>query len=281
MARFAAHPYSLLVGERSSTHAHASPSPRRARVVSVAFSALVATFALVGCDGEQAPPSLAEAPAAAETAAPGQPAPAADKTPALSKAEPSKVDTKDLPSADDADVEEATGDDDAGSKDDDGEDVAKDRDTKKRRASKGSRRRSRAKGGDAADHADHADHATNAKKSAGDATGQVLTLKRIQLAEAVKDREPVDPEETFSIASVQKLYAFLELSNASDEEQKVVVTFVPPQGGATKVTLDVGAQKRWRTWALRKSIHAPGTWRVIVRDTEGHELGSRSFEVTE
>jgi hypothetical protein len=73
----------------------------------------------------------------------------------------------------------------------------------------------------------------------------------------------------------------LELSNASSEEEKVTVTFVPPIGGATKVTLDVGPQKRWRTWALRKSLSAPGTWRVVVRDSSGRELGSRSFEVTE
>jgi hypothetical protein len=175
---------------------------------------------------------------------------------------------------------------DAGEASDDSDDDAEDEEEakpkkKKRTAKKGSRRRSRSKAVE-----DKGEAETSSKSEAKPAVepepgAPVLSLKRIQLAEAVKDREPVDPEETFSMGSTSKLYAFLELSNASSEEEKVTVTFVPPIGGATKVTLDVGPQKRWRTWALRKSLSAPGTWRVVVRDSSGRELGSRSFEVTE
>ena len=151
---------------------------------------------------------------------------------------------------------------------------------KKRRASKGSRRRSRSHSEE--ETAEVASSKGSKVKNSKDAVdGAPLSLKRIQFAEAIKDREPVDPEETFSMTNTGKLYAFLELSNQSEEEEKVTVTFVPPMGGATKVTLDVGPQKRWRTWALRKAVSASGTWRVVVRDSHGKELGSRTFEVTE
>ncbi len=246
--------------------------------INLPLSALAMSFLLVACDTEHAPPSVQDVPPAETAAAQAAPPASKTETPALSKTD-SKVDSKDLPSATDEEVEDATADkDDA----EDTGDAANPKDTKKRRASKGSRRRSRSKGTAGEEHADSGTKDSSAKKSnVDDAGGQVLTLKRIQLAEAIKDREPVNPEETFSMGSASKLYAFLELANASEEEQKITVTFVPPQGGATKVTLDVGPQKRWRTWALRKALTTPGTWRVIVRDLQGHELGSRSFEVTE
>lgn len=109
----------------------------------------------------------------------------------------------------------------------------------------------------------------------------VIRLKRIQFAERIEGREPVEPEETFSKNETRKLYAFLELSNESKAKAKVTVTFVPPQGKESKVTLNVGDKPRWRTWALRKSVSAVGTWNVVVKDQAGREIGRRSFVVTE
>ena len=112
------------------------------------------------------------------------------------------------------------------------------------------------------------------------ATASALRVKRIQFSEKIASREPVDPEETFS-ADTTKLFAFIELANDTKEKTKIVVTFVPPMGSPSKVTLDVGDKSRWRTWAQRKSPKAVGTWKVIVKDLAGNELGHRSFEVTE
>ena len=105
-------------------------------------------------------------------------------------------------------------------------------------------------------------------------------MKRIQFTEKISSREPVEPEETFS-ADTSKLFAFIELANDTKEKTKIVVTFVPPMGSPSNVTLDVGDKARWRTWAQRKSPKAVGTWKVIVKDMAGNELGHRSFEVTE
>lgn len=112
------------------------------------------------------------------------------------------------------------------------------------------------------------------------ATASALRLKRIQFSEKIASREPVEPEETFS-SNTSKLFAFIELANDTKEKTKVVVTFIPPMGAPSKVTLDVGDKSRWRTWAQRKSPKAVGTWKVIVKDMAGNELGHRTFEVTE
>lgn len=125
----------------------------------------------------------------------------------------------------------------------------------------------------------------SSSQSAGDdsevkATAAGLRVKRIEFSEKITGREPVEPEETFS-ASTTKLFAFVELANDSKEKTQITVTFVPPIGAPTKVTLDVGDKSRWRTWAQRKSPKAIGTWKVIVKDLSGRELAHRTFEVTE
>lgn len=108
-----------------------------------------------------------------------------------------------------------------------------------------------------------------------------LKVKRIQFSESIAAREPVDPEETFAGSEVDKLYAFIELTNETKQKTKVVVRFIPPSGSSSKVTLDVGDKSRWRTWALRRGVKAVGTWTVVVSDAEGEEIGRRTFEVTE
>ncbi len=114
-----------------------------------------------------------------------------------------------------------------------------------------------------------------------DAKSSPITVKRILFSEEIDKREPVTPEETFSAAQTDKIYAFVELGNATKEKSHVSVSFIPPMGKTSKVELDVGNKKRWRTWARRAKPTAVGTWTVVVSDDAGTELGRRTFEVTE
>ncbi len=114
-----------------------------------------------------------------------------------------------------------------------------------------------------------------------DAKAGPLSLKRILFSEEITKREPVAPEETFSAKETDKIYAFVELGNATKEKGHVTVAFIPPMGAPSKVELDVGKQPRWRTWAKRSKPRAVGTWTVVVSDDKGAELGRRTFEVTE
>ncbi len=168
------------------------------------------------------------------------------------------------------------------SEDGDAEDIYEDAqpaDAKPKRASakhgKGRKRASSASKGDDAPSTEGSSAETP------EATAPVpLRVKRIQFAESIASREPVDPEETFVAGDTDKLYAFIELSNETKKKSKIVVRFIPPGGSSSKVTLDVGDKSRWRTWALRRGVKATGTWTVTVSDADGHEIGRRSFEVT-
>lgn len=117
--------------------------------------------------------------------------------------------------------------------------------------------------------------------ASGSAKTGELAVKRLQFSQSIAGREPVAPEETFLAAQLEDVYAFIELANPSSKEGQVVVTFVPPAGKATRVTLDVGAQSRWRTWAKKRAPRAQGTWTVIVSTVGGEELSRGSFEVLE
>ncbi len=127
-------------------------------------------------------------------------------------------------------------------------------------------------------------HGSSAKSEASDGDDKPaskLSVKRIQFSEEIAKREPVSAEETFSAAQTQKLYAFVEIDNPDKKRSRVIVTFIPPMGAPSKVELRVGDKSRWRTWALRRSVKAVGTWTVVVSDPKGNEIGKRSFEVTE
>jgi hypothetical protein len=121
----------------------------------------------------------------------------------------------------------------------------------------------------------------SASRAADEAKAGPLSVKRILFSEQIDKREPVSPEETFSAKETDKVYAFVELGNATKEKSRITVAFVPPSGAGTKVDLEVGAKPRWRTWAKRSKPRAVGTWTVVVTDEKGAELGRRTFEVTE
>ena len=109
-----------------------------------------------------------------------------------------------------------------------------------------------------------------------------LKVKRLVIAEGVKDREPVAPGTTFHAPETPRLYAFLEVENRSDVEGEVTVAFVPPGGGAPvgNVTLGVGPSPRWRTWAFTRGAQKAGEWTAVVRSETGEELARAPFEVT-
>lgn len=120
--------------------------------------------------------------------------------------------------------------------------------------------------------------ATPAGADAGRAADSLLVLKRLSLASAVVDREPV-LSEAFRVS--EPAFAFLELANDGPGAGAVQVTF--EHEGGTRVgfiTLDVPPERtRWRTWAQTEQIRLPGKWAAIVSGADGEELGRASFEV--
>jgi hypothetical protein len=114
--------------------------------------------------------------------------------------------------------------------------------------------------------------------STGDAE---LKVSRLVTARGVSGREPTGAATSFHAAGLERVYAFVEITNDARAESEVVVAFSPPGGGpAHRVKLVVGAEPRWRTWAVTKRARTPGSWAVIVSTTSGRELARKAFEIT-
>jgi len=109
-----------------------------------------------------------------------------------------------------------------------------------------------------------------------------LRVKRLVIAKNVDKREPVDAGTSFKKSELGKLYAFVEVENPEADKSEIVVRFLPPGEKASRgnVDLEVGASKRWRTWASTRTIDREGTWQAVVTTQDGRELARQSFEVT-
>lgn len=107
-----------------------------------------------------------------------------------------------------------------------------------------------------------------------------MTIQRLITTSAIEDREPIVASSVFGNGD-DKIYAFIEASNASESERAVLVHFIGPGGevsGGIELRIPALAP-RWRTWAYTRHAKAPGIWRVEIRIPSGALLGALPFEV--
>ncbi|WP_437910758.1 DUF2914 domain-containing protein [Sorangium sp. So ce327] len=132
--------------------------------------------------------------------------------------------------------------------------------------------------------------AQEARTAAGAAQGGVgegaarapeLQVIRLVVSKGIAGREPIEPATSFASAEIDRLYAFVELSNKDQATSEISVAFTPPDGGPPlRIPLAVGAQRRFRTWAATRKARAAGLWSVTVSDAAGKELARASFTIT-
>ncbi|MGE0328418.1 MAG: DUF2914 domain-containing protein [Polyangiaceae bacterium] len=108
-----------------------------------------------------------------------------------------------------------------------------------------------------------------------------LKIKRLVVTTEIDKREPVEVS-SFE-AGNGAIYAFMELENAADDEQDVMLTFVHSSGRKVGlVELHIPAkQRRWRTWGRTQNIKQGGEWEAIVTSADGQELARTKFQVSE
>jgi predicted ATPase len=107
-------------------------------------------------------------------------------------------------------------------------------------------------------------------------------VKRLVVADGIAGREPVGAKASFRAADSERIYAFVEVENATGEDAEITVAFEPPGGGAAKgnVPLAVGSSPRWRTWAFTRAARSAGVWTAVVRAPGGDVLARAPFEIT-
>jgi len=106
------------------------------------------------------------------------------------------------------------------------------------------------------------------------------TVHRAALARQIVAREPVDTAREFSVGP-ERLYAFFEFTNPSDEAMPIEVRFERPDGSSSRaITLNVPANApRYRSWAYTRGARRAGRWAAVARTMDGAEVARLPFVI--
>lgn len=112
------------------------------------------------------------------------------------------------------------------------------------------------------------------------ATADGLSVRRLAVAEDIENREPVGAASRFD-NDTERLFAFVEAANESDEAGELVVSFESDDGTEVGfITLNVPPNvPRWRTWAWSRNVNEVGSWTAVIRTADGTELAREHFEI--
>lgn len=110
-----------------------------------------------------------------------------------------------------------------------------------------------------------------------DVSAQQLTITDIQIATSIENRQPMGTDTLFT-SDVGRVFCFTQVEGAADTTKISQIWYYKDQEKA-RVELDVQSDN-WRTWSS-KSISKSwiGPWRVMIIDTEGNVLATKSFKV--
>jgi hypothetical protein len=123
-----------------------------------------------------------------------------------------------------------------------------------------------------------ADAPTAPSAPAGEATSTALSLTRFELATGVEEREPVGVGAEFAAGT--KVYAFLDVNNASDATE-LVVTFEREGGSKSPgVTLNVPSGKRYRTYAFFSHTLKAGNYKCVITGKDGNVVAEKAFAIS-
>jgi hypothetical protein len=107
-----------------------------------------------------------------------------------------------------------------------------------------------------------------------------VRVERFSLTSGIVAREPIDEGNTFAPDN-DGIFAFFQLANETASPTEVFVHFEKmsdpdlPYG----IALQVPVAKRWRTWAVTRIHREPGSYRAVLRNADGKDLATRTFEV--
>ena len=108
-----------------------------------------------------------------------------------------------------------------------------------------------------------------------------VQLADLTVARGIESKRPLDPRTTYTLGEYERIYAFMSVLNPAETEDQLHVSFLNKASGKErgKVSVRVGAQKKWRTWAFSKSINKTGSWEILVRNSEELIIGRAPFEI--
>ena len=105
-----------------------------------------------------------------------------------------------------------------------------------------------------------------------------LQLRQIVICKAIKNRKPLGSGTEFT-NEVDSLFCFTGINNLYQIDTVTHVWYYQNREMA-RIPIEVGQSLFWRAWS-RKTIlpHWTGEWEVMVFDSEGHQLGSKKYQI--
>ena len=107
---------------------------------------------------------------------------------------------------------------------------------------------------------------------------KMVSLKKITICEKIENRDPVNPGEEFPVG-IGTIACHTVISCKMDSQVIHHLWYKDGELMAT-VNLTVGNSMSWRTWSTKNLMPGfEGDWEVIVKTSEGEELGKTSFKI--
>lgn len=111
----------------------------------------------------------------------------------------------------------------------------------------------------------------------GAAQAQEVRISRLDFATSIENREPAGIDTSFA-SNIGNIFCFTQIEGAPDTSKIFHVWYYKDEEKA-RISLDVQSNN-WRTWSS-KTIQKnwTGNWRVIVEDSKGNVLASKTFTI--
>ncbi len=104
-------------------------------------------------------------------------------------------------------------------------------------------------------------------------------ITQFDFAANIEDRQPVSVDTAFT-ADVGKVFCFTRIEGAADTTQIAHVWYYKEEEKA-RINLDVESSD-WRTWSSKSILKSwTGRWRVMIEDSQGNVLSSKTFVIRE
>ncbi len=104
-------------------------------------------------------------------------------------------------------------------------------------------------------------------------------ITQFDFSAGIEDRQPVGVDTAFT-ANVGKVFCFTRIEGAADTTRIAHVWYYKEQEKA-RINLDVESND-WRTWSSKSILESwTGRWRVMIEDSQGNVLSSKTFVIRE
>ncbi|MBN2803707.1 MAG: DUF2914 domain-containing protein [Deltaproteobacteria bacterium] len=109
-----------------------------------------------------------------------------------------------------------------------------------------------------------------------------VAVKSIVIANGLSEREPVDPGTSFVIGASEKIFAYLDVKNETEQEAVIYVSWKRPDRDKEfgKTELTVKPAKSWHTWSFTRNAKWEGRWEAIVTNSQEEIIARAPFIMT-